>query len=126
MSYTVYIHTRKLIYTVLFTILLLTENISLCNVIYKIGSKAIANRVKPFLNAVISPTQTAFVPGRLITDNVLVAYKVNHFIHGHAQGKRAYMALKLDVSKAYDRIEWYFLEKVLLKLGFCASIVELI
>lgn len=100
--------------------------ISLCNVVYKIGSKALANRIKPILKSVISPTQSAFVPGRLITDNVLVAYEVNHFIHCHTQGKRAYVALKLDVSKAYDRIEWCFLEKVLQKLGFLLALVNLI
>lgn len=93
---------------------------------YKIGSKAIANRIKHFLNFVISPTQSAFVPGHLITDNVLVAYEVNHFIHCHAQGKRAFMALKLDVSKAYDGIEWCFLERMLRKLGFHNGFVELI
>lgn len=61
--------------------------------------------LKPYLNAVISHTQSAFVSGRLITDNVLVAYEVNHFIHCHTQGNRVFMALKLDVNKAYDRIE---------------------
>lgn len=53
-------------------------------------------------------------------------YEVNHFIHCHTQGNRAYMALKLDVSKAYDRIEWGFLEKILLKLGFTQSLVDFI
>lgn len=100
--------------------------ISLGNVIYKLGSKTIANRIKPVLDSIISDTQYAFVPGRLISDNVLVAYEVNHFIRCHSQGKRAYMALKLDVSKAYDRIEWVFLRKVLLRLGFPDSLVNLI
>lgn len=100
--------------------------ISLCNVVYKIGATAVAHRLKPYLNAVISHTQSAFVSGRLITDNVLVAYEVNHFIHCHTQGNRVFMALKLDVNKAYDRIEWLFLEKILLKLGFLRSIVDLI
>lgn len=70
--------------------------------------------------------QSAFVSSRLITDNVVVAYEVNHFIHCHSWGKRAYMALKLDVSKAYDKIEWCFLEKVLIKLGFPQGVVNLI
>lgn len=85
---------------------------------YKIGSKAIANRIKPFLNFVISPTQSAFVPGHLITDNVLVAYEVNHFIHCHAQGKRAFMALKLDVSKAYDGDRMVFFGAYVAQVGF--------
>ena len=92
--------------------------ISLCNVIYKIISKVIANRLKTILPQLISPTQSAFVPGRLITDNVLLAYETLHAMHGRKKGKKGALTLKLDVSKAYDRVEWNFLRGMMVKLGF--------
>lgn len=77
--------------------------------IYEIGSKMIANRMKHFLNDIIFPTQSAFIPRRLITDNVLVAYEVNYFLRTRSKNDKCYMAFKLDVSKAYDRVKWIFL-----------------
>ena len=79
--------------------------ISLCNVIYKIITKMLANRLKQILPQIIGLTQSAFVPGRFITDNVLVSYEALHTMHGRKKGKTGSLALKLDVSKAYDRME---------------------
>lgn len=92
--------------------------ISLWNVLYKIGSKVLANRLKPLLLQFISPFQSAFVPGRLISDNSLIAFEIAHFLKRRINGKVGFGSLKLDMSKAYDRVEWPFLEAILVQMGF--------
>ena len=79
--------------------------ISLCNVIYKIISKVLANRLKQVLPHIISPTQSTFVSGRLITHNVLVAYETLHTMHAKKKGRKGTLALKLYISKVYDWVE---------------------
>ena len=95
--------------------------ISLCNVVYKIISKVLANRLKVVLPSVISPYQSAFIPGRLITDNVIAIYETLHTMHTRLWSKMGFMGIKLDMSKVYDRVEWDFLEAVMEKLGFSVT-----
>lgn len=100
--------------------------ISLCNVIAKLITKCITNRLKPLLPNVISPSQSAFLPGRLITDNALIAFELFHTMKTNKARGLSSFALKLDMSKAYDHIEWSFLLSILTRLGFCSSFTDLI
>lgn len=76
--------------------------ISLCNVVYKIISKVLANRLKAILPYVISENQSAFEVGRVIIENIFMAFETLHYMKHHQKGKPGFMALKLDMSKAYD------------------------
>lgn len=103
--------------------------ISLCNVVMKLVTKTIANRVKKILHVVIDKEKNAFVGGRLITDNALISLECFHWMKKKKKkkkGKKVVMALKLDISKAYDRIEWDFVREVLLSMGFPVTMVQLI
>lgn len=70
------------------------------------------------IERVISPQQSAFIPGRLITDNIMIAHEIHHQMQAMGKKKQAYASIKLDMSKAYDRVEWSYLEAVMRKIGF--------
>ncbi|KAK5802172.1 hypothetical protein PVK06_029755 [Gossypium arboreum] len=74
--------------------------ISLCNVIYKIIAKVLVNRMSSVLEDCIDEAQWAFIPGRLISDNMLIAYQLLHSLKIKKSGKKGNFALKLDMSKA--------------------------
>ncbi|XP_013607959.1 PREDICTED: uncharacterized protein LOC106314671 [Brassica oleracea var. oleracea] len=90
--------------------------ISLCNVSYKIISKVLCQRLKKVLPGLISETQSAFVAGRQISDNIMIAQEMFHALRTKPSGRNKRMAIKIDMSKAYDRMEWSFIEAV--KMGF--------
>ena len=91
--------------------------ISLCNVIYRIIAKIMANRLKHILNDHISPTQSAFVPNRLIIDNIIIGYECLNKIRQSRSKRKGLVALKLDINKVYDRVEWSFVKCTMQKLG---------
>jgi hypothetical protein len=92
--------------------------ISLCNVLYKMISKLLANRLKCCLEKCISEEQSAFIEGRSILDNALIAIEVLHALKRRTRGMKGELALKIDISKAYDKVDWGFMRGMLEKLGF--------
>ncbi|XP_023926429.1 uncharacterized protein LOC112037833 [Quercus suber] len=99
--------------------------INLCNSVYKFVSKILVERIRPYLNKLISPVQIAFVPGRKGLDNVLVAQELFHVLD-KKKGKEGYMAIKVDLEKAYDRMEWCFIHKVLHAFYFPQNLIRVI
>jgi hypothetical protein len=91
--------------------------ISLCNVVYKIIAKILVNRLRPLLPKLISPCQSAFVPGRWIAENEVVVQELLHSFKKR-KVKGGFLAIKLDLQKAYDKVNWKFLQAVLLNFGF--------
>ncbi|KAJ8775358.1 hypothetical protein K2173_023123 [Erythroxylum novogranatense] len=83
-------------------------------------SKALATRLKSLLTTIISLNQSAFVPGRLITDNFIVAFETLHDLKQRSRGNSGSCALKIDIAKAYDRVSWDYLLAMLTALGFSA------
>lgn len=92
--------------------------INLCNMVYKLVSTVVANRLKLVLPHVMSYSQSAFVPRRQITDNVLVAYELVHFLRRKRKRKQGFMSIKLDINKAYDQVEWSYLDRVMELMSF--------
>lgn len=92
--------------------------ISLSNVAYKIIAKILAKRLKMVLPYIISDTQAAFTQGRLISDNILIAHELLHALNSKNKCSKEFIAVKTDISKAFDRVEWSFLENALKILGF--------
>lgn len=86
--------------------------ISLCNTLYKLVSRIILQRLKPYIAKIINPCQAGFVPSRRTSDNIILVQEIICTLVRKG-GKRSYVALKLDLDKAYDRLEWSFIQESL-------------
>ena len=98
----------------------------MCNVLYKFFSKVLAKQLKQFLRSLITENQSAFVKDRFISDNILIAFETLHSMKNYKSRGDGFMALKLDISKAYDRVEWVYLERLMSRMGFCDRWINLI
>jgi len=99
--------------------------IGLYNVTYKLITKCIVNRLKWVLPKIISPTQSSFVPGRQITDNVIVMQEVLHSMR-RKLGFKGWMKIKTDLEKAYDRLRWEFILETLIQMHLPNLLIEVI
>ena len=100
--------------------------ISRCNVLYKIFSYVLANKLKRLLPTIITEHQFAFIKDILISDNILVAFEALHYMKKQNFGSHGFMALKLDMTKAYDRVKWFFIEELMRKMNFNERWINLI
>ena len=96
-----------------------------CNNIYKVITKIIILRLCPLLDKLISPLQTAFVPGKKDLDNMII---VQELVHSFSlkRGNSSFMAIKIDLEKAYDRLEWQFIRDMLIFFKILEDLAKLI
>lgn len=92
--------------------------ISLCNTAYKIISKVLSKRLKRILPEIVFKNHATFIKGKLISDNILMAHEEIHALRIRELVSSDFIVIKIDMIKAYDRLEWAFLEKAMRYLGF--------
>ena len=93
------------------------QPISLCNTVYKIIAKILSIRLSKVMHHLIFLSQTVFVPDQNIIDNTLLAQEIMHSLQS-ASTTCSLMLLKLDIEKAFDRVQWNFLTKLLKAFNF--------
>lgn len=99
--------------------------ISLCNVVYKLIAKCLANRLKPHLPDYIHPSQQAFIAGLRISNNIIIAQEITHSFALSSWDDQAFM-LKIDLAKAFDRLEWNFIVAALSRKGLHGHFINLV
>ena len=98
--------------------------ISLCNVCHKVVSKIVTRRLRVFLDRLISPEQCGYVQGRHIHDNIMRVHELAQSLDQDICGSN--VTIKLDMEKAFDRIEWRSIAKVLRRFGFATAVINLV
>ncbi|KAF7842718.1 reverse transcriptase [Senna tora] len=99
--------------------------IGLCSTQYKILTKILANRIKPFLNNLISPNQGAFMKGRHTSDLFITAHEILHSMN-LSRAKKGWIVIKLDIHKAFDTLSWSFITNILTAFNFPTNFINLI
>lgn len=92
---------------------------------YKILTKIVVNRLKPLLLDIISLNQTGFIPSRSIHENIIIAQEIIHSMR-KMRGRNGFFFVKVDLMKAYDRLEWAFIHSVLIDIGLPVCMIDFI
>lgn len=100
--------------------------ISCCNFMSKVIAKIIVHRLRGFMDGLISENQSAFIGGRQIQDNLVIAQELFYALKKKDKGGKEHLAINFDMSKAYDRLEWEFLSLAVRAHGFCEEWVNLV
>lgn len=93
--------------------------------IYKIITKILANKIKLLRDKIISPFQSAFIPGRYMNDSVITCHELMHHLN-KKKGVLQLMKVKIDLAKAYNKVEWVVLERILWFHGFPGKFINLV
>lgn len=101
------------------------RQISLCNTMYKIIIKIIMTRLRPYLDKLVSPLQAAFVPRRKGVDNAIIVQEIVHTL-SKKKGRVGYMAIKIELEKAYDKLEWNFIRDTLITANLQTDLIDII
>lgn len=92
---------------------------------YKVLTKIVVNRLKPLLPHIISPNQTGFIPTRSIHENIVVAQEMMHSMR-KIRGRNGFFVIKVDLMKAYDRLQWPFIHSVFVEVGLPDCMINII
>lgn len=99
--------------------------LGICNVNFKIVTNILVNQLKSLMPNLVSVKQSSFVPGRNITDNIVMAQEIIHSMR-NMRGTQGYMAIKVDLEKAYDKLRWDFIRDTLMDAGLPSQFVDLV
>lgn len=93
--------------------------------LYKVFTKVIVNRLKQHMDIIVSPNQFGFIPNRSSYDNIVLAQEILHSMN-RSKRKIGSFAIKIDISKDYDNMNWKFIKNVLIEVGIPRNLKELI
>lgn len=92
---------------------------------FKLVTKVLVNRLKTIIEEIVSPNQSSFIPRRQLTDNIIICQEMIHTLK-HKIGRSRDVIIKINLEKAYNRLEWHFIKQTLVDVGLPQLMVNVI